>query len=302
MKNFKRILSIALAALLMLSLTACSASDYKAAGALYQAGDYKAAAGKYAALGDYKDSAELAVKSVYDFAVETFQADKYAESIELFLQVEDYQDSEDYITRAREAIVRQSVLGEWKCDLDVSAEYAESFSDGFSLTNDSDPSEYFDFSGASVRYLLTLNEDDTYILDVDKAAYDESLKVIGEKLKSGMVKMIEDEVMAEAEAAGFTMDDLLAELGVESITDLINMVFQSEFGMDLDGFIEFVMSTGGAEEEYADYPKTGSFTVSGTTVTLTEDEVTAEYNAIQELLTAAIPVSDSVFQTLEFAR
>ena len=339
MKNIKRIAAIALAAVLMLSLAGCSASDYKAAGELYQNGDFKAASEKYAALGDYKDSAALAVDSdymyarelyyagayeaaaeafialgdysdskdmktecVYNLAVETFKAEKYADAIEIFLEVEDYKDSEDYITKAREAIIRQSVLGEWQCEQDLSEEYTEAFSDGFALTNDSDPSEYFDFSGYSVRFLLTLNEDNTYTLDIDKAAYDESLAKLGEELKKGMAKMIEDMLMEEAEAYGYTMNTLLAELGAGSVEELIDLVFRSEFGLDLDGFVETVMAAANAENEYADYPKTGSFTVSGTTVTLTEDEITAEYNAVLELLTATVPVSGSIFQTLEFTR
>ena len=66
--KLKKTLSVLLIAAFMLSAAGCSMIDYKKAEKLKNDGDYAAAQEMYIALGDYKDSAELADECGYQLA------------------------------------------------------------------------------------------------------------------------------------------------------------------------------------------------------------------------------------------
>lgn len=330
MKNIKRFAVLLLAAALMLSLAGCSASDYKAAGELYTSGDYKAAAEKYAALGDYKDSAALAVKSdymyareiyfagayaeaaeafnalgdyedsaemakecIYKLAVSNYNEGRYAEAIDVFLEIEGYSDSSDYISRAREAIVRESVLGEWRCVYPLGG----MFEDGFGMASELKPSDYFDLSVFEAQFILTVNDDGSYSIDVDRDAYNSSLDEFSAGLKAGMPQMLLDSVKESLAEAGFTLDDVVKELGVGSVDEAMDILVASTLGMSTDDFVDVVIESFGAEEAFKDFPESGTFTVSGTSVTFT-GQGTAEYDAVQETLT----IPDDDFGDMVFTR
>lgn len=104
---------------LALTLCGCKSSDYKAADALYTAGDYAAAAEGFAALGDYKDSAERAQEAssadAYEQAKALLDAGDYAEAITAFEALGGYQDSAELLTQAQLA----------KTEADNAAAYAQ---------------------------------------------------------------------------------------------------------------------------------------------------------------------------------
>ena len=80
----KKWTAIVLAAVLVFSLTGCKSSDYKKAVSDLNAGNHAAALSAFQALGDYKDSRELAKKCEYALAVADF--DKGNETLASVLQ------------------------------------------------------------------------------------------------------------------------------------------------------------------------------------------------------------------------
>ena len=93
MKHVKRIFALLLAAALLLTATGCSASDYKKATELLNAGNYADAEAMFLALGDYKDSADLVLKCRYGFADAAEAGGDYAAAAEQFKALGDYEDS-----------------------------------------------------------------------------------------------------------------------------------------------------------------------------------------------------------------
>lgn len=334
MKNIKRVLALLLALSLMLALAGCSASDYKEAAALYEAGDYKAASEKFAALGDYKDaaarvtdsdymyaremyyagayeaaamafktlgdyedSADMNTECVYKLAVETFNAEKYADAINLFLEVEDYEDSRDFITRARDAIMRESVLGEWKCWYDLEDQMKEAFGSDAIPGVELDPMDYFDFSGLEIVFSLVLSEDDTFTIDIDREAYDESFEAFAENMKNGLRSLVTDVYTAELSASDNTLTEYMTEYGITGIDELAVMFL----GMDLDKYVDSVLGSALANAFLNEFPVTGTFVVSGTTVTFSEGS-TGEYNVVLEQMEVAQNISDSLPEIALFTR
>jgi hypothetical protein len=62
-KKIKSVLAIVMVLVIGVCLTGCKSDDYKAAVSLYDSGDYAAAVSAFAALGDYKDSADRAAEA-----------------------------------------------------------------------------------------------------------------------------------------------------------------------------------------------------------------------------------------------
>lgn len=96
----KKLLTVPLIALLALSLTACSASDYKNASELARNGQYSAAGEAYEALGDYKDSAELAKTMYYFSASAAMDSGDYDSALTLFDKADGFADSAEKICSA----------------------------------------------------------------------------------------------------------------------------------------------------------------------------------------------------------
>lgn len=68
----RKILAMLLICILVFMLTGCDSSDYKKAMSMYENGEYKEAAEIFAKLGDYEDSAEMAVKAEKQWALVTY--------------------------------------------------------------------------------------------------------------------------------------------------------------------------------------------------------------------------------------
>ena len=107
-KTLKKISLVLLIAALMLTVTGCSASDYKTAMQLMESGDAAAASEMFKALGDYKDSADLANECDYTVAKDTYGAGEYEKAAELFTALGDYEDSADQVNACRYAIAQST--------------------------------------------------------------------------------------------------------------------------------------------------------------------------------------------------
>ena len=108
MKNVCRKIALLLCALcLLLALTGCDRADYVAAVEVYNAGDYAQARELFLALEDYEDSAELAKRCEYHLAVATYSEGKFEEAIAALEKLGDYEDSLALITHSKYQIALQ---------------------------------------------------------------------------------------------------------------------------------------------------------------------------------------------------
>lgn len=79
-----------------LALAGCDSSQYKKATSLYEAGDYEAAASLFEELGDYENSAEMALACKYTFAAQLLENKDYDAAKEIFEKLGNYADSENF--------------------------------------------------------------------------------------------------------------------------------------------------------------------------------------------------------------
>lgn len=82
-------------------LAGCDSADYKKAVSLYESSDYTAAVEIFTKLGDYENSAEMAVICNYNIAKQFFENQQYAEAIKLFESLGKYENSADLLMQCR---------------------------------------------------------------------------------------------------------------------------------------------------------------------------------------------------------
>lgn len=115
----KKAAALLIAAVLILSLSACSDKkrEYKAAEELYNEGSFLSAAAAFESLGDYKDSAEMKIKAGeaakeqdYLYACDAFDRGVYDLAIQIFAELGDYRDSQEkYKSAVSEAAYKRAV-------------------------------------------------------------------------------------------------------------------------------------------------------------------------------------------------
>lgn len=94
--------------LVLALLSGCKSGDYDRAMDLYKNGNYEEAAEAFQGLGDYEDSAQMAVACTYEAAKARYDAEDYAGAITLFQSVGTYEDSADRIADAQHLLMLQT--------------------------------------------------------------------------------------------------------------------------------------------------------------------------------------------------
>lgn len=108
MKKFAKKISLLLCCVcLLLAMTGCERADYVAAVEVYNTGDYAQAMELFQALGEYENSAELAKRCEYHLAVALYSEGKFQEAIPALEKMGDYEDSKALITHSRYQIALQ---------------------------------------------------------------------------------------------------------------------------------------------------------------------------------------------------
>lgn len=88
----RKLFALILSLVMLVMLTGCDSSDYKKAVSLYESGEYAEAVEMFEALGDYEDSAEMVKACNYQIALELTKAGKYQEALVMFVSLGDYED------------------------------------------------------------------------------------------------------------------------------------------------------------------------------------------------------------------
>ena len=273
-KTIKNLALVLLIAALMLTVTGCSASDYKTATQLMKSGDAAAASEMFKALGDYKDSAALAVACDYTVAKNTYDAGEYEKAAELFTALGDYEDSAALASQAADKAIAQKLVGEWfSAEDDVTDLILDEII--YSVSGDADAEELFanmDFGKLTLRYRISFTEKGTFSLETDEAAASAFVNKILNSFSDGVYAYMIDIFTQAAEENGTTLESLMSVYGCDNFDDFFVVAAGESFTDFIASFLsedDLAMSAQSAVN--------GVFTVENGTVELSYGKGDASY-------------------------
>ena len=274
-KTIKNLALVLLIAALMLTVTGCSASDYKTATQLMKSGDAAAASEMFKALGDYKDSAALAVACDYTVAKNTYDAGEYEKAAELFTALGDYEDSAALASQAADKAIAQKLVGEWfSAEDDVTDLILDEII--YSVSGDADAEELFanmDFGKLTLRYRISFTEKGTFSLETDEEAASALVNKILNSFSDGVYTYMIDVFTQAAEENGTTLESLMSDYGCDNFDDF----FVVAAGESFTDFIASFLSEDDLMAMSAQSAVNGVFTVENGTVELSYGKGDASY-------------------------
>ena len=274
-KTIKNLALVLLIAALMLTVTGCSASDYKTATQLMKSGDAAAASEMFKALGDYKDSAALAVACDYTVAKNTYDAGEYEKAAELFTALGDYEDSAALASQAADKALAQKLVGEWfSAEDDVTDLILDEII--YSVSGDADAEELFanmDFGKLTLRYRISFTEKGTFSLETDEEAASALVNKILNSFSDGVYAYMIDVFTQAAEENGTTLESLMSDYGCDNFDDF----FVVAAGESFTDFIASFLSEDDLMAMSAQSAVNGVFTVENGTVELSYGKGGASY-------------------------
>lgn len=274
-KTMKNLALMLLIAALMLTVTGCSASDYKTATQLMKSGDAAAASEMFKALGDYKDSAALAVTCDYTVAKNTYDAGEYEKAAELFTALGDYEDSAALASQAADKAIAQKLVGEWfSAEDDVTDLILDEII--YSVSGDADAEELFanmDFGKLTLRYRISFTEKGTFSLETDEEAASALVNKILNSFSDGVYAYMIDVFTQAAEENGTTLESLMSDYGCDNFDDF----FVVAAGESFTDFIASFLSEDDLMAMSAQSAVNGVFTVENGTVELSYGKGGASY-------------------------
>ena len=274
-KTIKNLALVLLIAALMLTVTGCSASDYKTATQLMKSGDAAAASEMFKALGDYKDSAALAVACDYAVAKNTYDAGEYEKAAELFTALGDYEDSAALASQAADKAIAQKLVGEWfSAEDDVTDLILDEII--YSVSGDADAEELFanmDFGKLTLRYRISFTEKGTFSLETDEEAASALVNKILNSFSDGVYAYMIDVFTQAAEENGTTLESLMSDYGCDNFDDF----FVVAAGESFTDFIASFLSEDNLMAMSAQSAVNGVFTVENGTVELSYGKGGASY-------------------------
>ena len=274
-KTIKNLALVLLIAALMLTVTGCSASDYKTATQLMKSGDAAAASEMFKALGDYKDSAALAVACDYTVAKNTYDAGEYEKAAELFTALGDYEDSAALASQAADKAIAQKLVGEWfSAEDDVTDLILDEII--YSVSGDADAEELFanmDFGKLTLRYRISFTEKGTFSLETDEEAASALVDKILNSFSDGVYAYMIDVFTQAAEENGTTLESLMSDYGCDNFDDF----FVVAAGESFTDFIASFLSEDDLMAMSAQSAVNGVFTVENGTVELSYGKGGASY-------------------------
>ena len=274
-KTIKNLALVLLIAALMLTVTGCSASDYKTATQLMKSGDAAAASEMFKALGDYKDSAALAVACDYTVAKNTYDAGEYEKATELFTALGDYEDSAALAAQAADKAIAQKLVGEWfSAEDDVTDLILDEII--YSVSGDADAEELFanmDFGKLTLRYRISFTEKGTFSLETDEEAASALVNKILNSFSDGVYAYMIDVFTQAAEENGTTLESLMSDYGCDNFDDF----FVVAAGESFTDFIASFLSEDDLMAMSSQSAVNGVFTVENGTVELSYGKGGASY-------------------------
>lgn len=314
-KTIKKLALMLLIAALLLTMTACSATDYKTATQLMESGDAAAAAEMFKALGDYKDSAAQATACDYTVAKNTYNTGEYEQARTLFTALGDYEDSAERVTACDYALAQSAYdAGEYEKaaelfaalgDYEDSAAMAVQSGDkalagkllGSWVSNELDITDFItqalyaaiddeesfnalmdcmDLGALTLKYSLDFTDKGTFVMSADNESAASLIDTFYTAFTDGLVIYLEKEIQQDADANGYSVDDLLQAYGCTTMRELIDAMLE----MSLDDFMAELLSKESLQELIDDSTVNGVYSVENGAIYLTigKDQSVAVYD------------------------
>lgn len=156
-------------------------------------------------------------------------------------------------------------VGSWTASVDLTNLFMESMQgdmDQLGLDMDSLPSDVnLDFQ---MVFTMDLREDGSYHLELSKDALQQTVTQFSSSFEKIMISLMESMFQQEAEAAGLTADEMLAQLGYKTVSELFEASSGSSVSELASGLINeyFDLSD-------IDFSEDGTYTVDGSSIILT---------------------------------
>ena len=240
-----------------------------------KSGDAAAASEMFKALGDYKDSAALAVACDYTVAKNTYDAGEYEKAAELFTALGDYEDSAALASQAADKAIAQKLVGEWfSAEDDVTDLILDEII--YSVSGDADAEELFsnmDYGKLTLRYRISFTEKGTFSLETDEEAASALVNKILNSFSDGVYAYMIDVFTQAAEENGTTLESLMSDYGCDNFDDF----FVVAAGESFTDFIASFLSEDDLMAMSAQSAVNGVFTVENGTVELSYGKGGASY-------------------------
>lgn len=267
----KKHFSFLLILLIVLPLCACSASDYEAAEdlrnagdyaaaqeaflalgdykdseqlaadcgyqvayGLFEQGDYEAAADAYRALGEYSDSAEQVQECGYRIAAALFDSGDYIAAMDAFVKLDGYRDSADRVAEASDLYLTQALYGSWSSELLDESDIFLGEDSLFSGDEGEEMKPYFHFEPFENRYHLLLAEDGSFSLRIDAEVFSRSADAMLNSMRRGFHDYFTGSMEKALTEDGLSLEDAYKVFGVEDMDGII----EASLGMSLDEFMD----------------------------------------------------------------
>lgn len=273
--KLKKILSVLLIAAFMLSASGCSLIDYKKAEKLRTDGDYAAAQEMYIALGDYKDSAELADECGYQLAKAAYDSRDYETAAGLFDKLGSYKNSAELKQDCDDNLLRAKLVGKWVSGSVDIAELVQAVFDALSGSMDVTAlAANCDFSSCVLVLKAEFTDSGTFILGYDASAFVDPFLAA---LKDGFQITMEDTLRQSLADNGISMEEAEAYYGTSDIDEM----FAAEMGISIGDYFDSLVSRDALVSMYDSMSFTGAYSVENGDITLTfgTESETAAYDS-----------------------
>ncbi len=270
--------------------------DYQIASDSYDSGDYAEALELFTALGDFEDSTERANRCSYEIASEAYESGDYEKACELFTALGDYEDSAERASAANDKAIAAELVGEWVSD-DVDLTNVIDSLIGAYLGSDEESQKalsYCDFGTLTAKVALSVSDDGTCTLVMDKDSAAALISTMKSTLTDGLTEYLEASFTELAEEAGMTLSELYAVYGVTNFDEL-----ELVQGMKFSEFIDLLFSEVDIDSVDADAQE-GTCTVeNGKTLFIFEGE---ECASSFDVSTETLVIADPTFGDITFSR
>lgn len=273
--KLKKTLSVLLIAAFMLSAAGCSMIDYKKAEKLKTDGDYAAAQEMYIALGDYKDSAELADECGYQVARAAYDSGDYETAAGLFDELGSYKNSAELKQDCDDHMLSAKLVGKWVSGSVDIAELVQAVFDALSGSMDvAALAANCNFDNCVLVLKAEFTDSGTFILGYDSSAFVDPFLAA---LKDGFQITMEDTLRQSLTDNGISMEEAEAYYGTSDIDEM----FAAEMGISIGDYFDSLVSRDALISMYDSMSFTGAYNVEDGDITLTfgTESETATYDS-----------------------
>ena len=277
-KMIKKLSLVLLIAALMLTVTGCSATDYKTATELMDNGNPAAASEMFKALGDYKDSASLATACDYAVAKSTYDAGNFEQAAALFTALGSYEDSEAMASQASDKALAKKLVGNWVSnELDVTAIFTQAL---YTAIDDEESSksllDCMDLGALTLKYSLEFTDKGTFVMSAENGSAAALIDAFYTAFTDGLVIYLEKEIQQGADINGYSVEELLQAYGCTTTRELIEAMLE----MSLDDFMASILSKESLQELIDNSTFNGVYSVENGEIDLTigRDQSIAVYD------------------------